>query len=215
MRDRLIISKPHVVIVEGTDEERFFGEFFLRNSIENIQIINSKGVQNIRTTFQQICLTPQFISHDIQSLSIIRDADSDPQSSVESISTIFSNSGIRGNIVHNSFTICSYPNSSTTVFCGFFIVPGNERPGTLETLFLEFIRSQENCNCIESFFSCLENSKFDIPSNKDKSFVQTYVSVHPVGVRLIGEAAQAGVWEFEHQAFSEVLQFLMMQSRLE
>jgi hypothetical protein len=62
--------------------------------------------------------------------------------------------------------------------------------------------------CMEQYFQCLKQKNLPLPGNISKAKVQVFLaSRHKAGLRL-GEAAQAGYWPWEAEAFGEVKDFL-------
>jgi len=61
---------------------------------------------------------------------------------------------------------------------------------------------------VEQYFECLQQEELPLPDNISKAKVQVFLASRcKAGLRL-GEAAQAGYWPWDDQAFRQVRDFL-------
>ena len=64
-------------------------------------------------------------------------------------------------------------------------------------------------HCVERYLTCLEERRAMSSRNRDKSFAHAYLASRRDPVARVGEAAQQGVWDFDHQAFAAISNFLL------
>jgi hypothetical protein len=79
------IKEPNILIVEGHDEERFFGMLIKELNLHSIQIINAEGVNKIRSVIDAISSSEHF--NEVISLGIERDSNGNPDDAFKSICT--------------------------------------------------------------------------------------------------------------------------------
>lgn len=69
------ILKPKILVVEGREDESFFGAFIKHLALENIQIIPIGGKEQLRSNLKALTLSPHF--HEVLFLCVVRDANSE------------------------------------------------------------------------------------------------------------------------------------------
>jgi hypothetical protein len=88
------------------------------------------------------------------------------------------------------------------------ILPDDSSPGTLETLCLRAIGSDRVLPCIEDFLRCAEQQAAATIRERDKAGVQSFLATRPRVGLLVGQAAAAGYWAWEHPCYEQVKRFL-------
>lgn len=198
--DNLSIKSDKILFVEGQDEVNFFEKFLKKHDIENIQIIQTEGKSKFKSIFNTICRLPGF--EKIQSFAVIQDADKDACNRFQSICDHLRKNGFKTPDKVASFTTQGKP------CIGIFIIPGENKPGMLETLCLSTINTNIS-DCIDQFMDCVQqyNSNTQI-KNKDKARCRAYLSTLKEDSKDLGVAAQKGYWNFKSEKFSLLLSFL-------
>ncbi|MDP8240766.1 MAG: hypothetical protein P9X24_16890 [Candidatus Hatepunaea meridiana] len=200
------ITEPHLLIVEGKDEENFFNALLKESNISGIQILSIGGKEKIHKNLSMLSVSPGF--PDIVSIGIVRDADTDPQSAFRSVCTAIENAGL------------SKPakpmqpvgqNPSVTVM----ILPDENSTGMLENVCLKSVENNPEYSCIEDFFNCLTEKGVTIPDDKPKAEVLAYLASNPekaakFRIGLLGIAAQKGYWPWENRVFNPLKNFLKL-----
>jgi len=207
MIPRIEITKRKLLIVEGRDEENFFNALFRDHLCrDDVQVLPIGGKTRIHDNLQALILDPRF--SDVEALIVVRDADvgapgSDTpafRSAWESVCLALRNAAIPVPTAHATF-------STETPRTGVFIMPDGHSDGMLESLCLAAVRNQPEYACVVGYFECL--AKHDVrPGHLDKARAHAFLSSRPEPDRRVGEAAQAGYWPWESQAFSQLIEFL-------
>ena len=80
----------------------------------------------------------------------------------------------------------------------------------LETLCIKSIEKTPQYECVLEMFQCLENKKEikDLPKNPWKAHVHAFLSTMKEPDKRLGEAARAGYWFLDHQAFDTLKNLL-------
>jgi len=89
------------------------------------------------------------------------------------------------------------------------ILPNASTPGMLETLCLESVATDPTIHCVEQYFDCLQKQGITLPSNITKARAHAFLSSKPKPDLLVGQAANAGYFPLNHQAFDHVKKFLL------
>ena len=78
----------------------------------------------------------------------------------------------------------------------------------LETVLSRSLEGEGTSRCIDDFFRCVEKLPGRAIDMPDKSRAFAYLATKPKAHHSVGVAAKAGVWDFDHAAFSGVKDFL-------
>jgi hypothetical protein len=90
---------------------------------------------------------------------------------------------------------------------GVFILPDCQNSGMLEDLCLASVTADLAMPCVDDFIRCVENRGRQ-PNNIAKARVHAWLASHIVPDKRLGEAALAGYWDWDSQAFGPLKQFL-------
>jgi uncharacterized protein DUF3226 len=90
-----------------------------------------------------------------------------------------------------------------------FILPDNQKPGMLEDLCFESTDAPD-INCITEYFECvaLQTGRVQVPRNVSKSCVHAWLATQAEPDNQLGQAAQAGYWNWNNPAFDLIKQFV-------
>ena len=149
------------------------------------------------------------------SVGIVRDADESAQSAFDSVI---------GSLRRVNLPTPDAPNTPTDrdgLRVSVLILPPDREQGELENVCLNSIESTADLQCVETYFDCLSKVEPLISANHlAKARLHSYLAAGPVyatqrsesarrrpGLRL-GEAAEAGVWDWSSPAFDRVVEFL-------
>jgi hypothetical protein len=88
------------------------------------------------------------------------------------------------------------------------ILPDAVTPGMLESLCLAAVENDPAMQCVDAYFNCLKQQMAVSPRNLTKSPLHAFLSSRPKSDLLVGEAASAGYFPWNHPAFDQVKQFL-------
>lgn len=187
------ITKAKLLLVEGKDETIFFQAFLKKSDLlEEIQIIEVGGTGNFKTELQALINRTGF-SDNVESIAIIRDADTNFDSAFQSICSVLSNNNLCHPLTANTFI------DEGDIKIGVFIMPGNSEDGTmLEDLCLKTQSENPIMNCIDQFFQCIEPKVTEFPRNIAKAKAQVFLAAMPKIVSSVGIGAQKNYWNLEH-----------------
>jgi len=207
MSRKVEIDAPKLLIVEGRDEELFFGAL-LRDHLgrDDVQVLPIGGKTLLRDNLQALIRDPRF--SEVEAIGVIRDADVTPPGSDvpaaerawESVSSALRDAAIPVPAGHAAF-------STGSPRAGIFIVPDGRNDGMLESLCLAAVGEQPEYSCVDDYFDCLATHAIR-PNNVDKARVHAYLASRIEPDRRLGEAAQAGYWPWESTAFAPLVKFV-------
>jgi hypothetical protein len=131
-----------VLIVEGHDEVALVNELCTLHHLTNIKVMNAKGTDSIDSVFQQ-SLKAAIAGTSITHIAILCDAEEDPVACKKSLEQC------RTQIVQSPSPHISYE---------YLILPNEQSAGSLETLLLDLIPSDDGLlSCAQGFIECLDN----------------------------------------------------------
>ena len=188
------------LLVEGNDQRNFFEAFIAHLSLADIQIQNFGGVNELRAFLLALVNAPGF-RDIVQSVGIVRDAETSAQDALQSVRSSLDNAGLS---VPNRPGDRTGSNPAATVL----ILPGNSRPGMLETLLNETLVNTPEEACINAFFNCVEAIPAVSINNLDKARAYAYLTTKPNPHHSVGMAAKQSYWDLNHPVFNRVRQFL-------
>lgn len=203
---RIEIKEPKQLLVEGKDQQNFFEAFVQHLSLPHIQIQDFKGVTQFRDILLGIVSSTEFDS--ITSLGIVRDAEQSARSAFQSVRDSIIN--INNNVENVNLPVPTKTGerkSGNPDVC-VLILPDENSPGMLETLLCRTFEGSEVDRCIDDFFACAEASSNVSINNLDKARAFAFLTTTPDPRHSVGVAAKRGVWDFGHQAFEGVRDFL-------
>ena len=187
------------LLIEGNDQRNFFEAFIEHLSLENIQIQNFGGVNELRNFLPAFVNMPNF--QIVQSFGIVRDAETSAGSAFQSVQSSLRNAELS---VPDSPAKRTGISPAVTVL----ILPGDGRSGMLETLLCESFADTSVDRCIDDFFTCVENLPDVSIKNPDKARAHAYLTTKPDPHFSVGVAAKNDYWDLDHDVFRNVRDFL-------
>jgi hypothetical protein len=201
------ILKSKLLIVEGRDEEVFFGAALKDHlGLADIQILPIGGKTKLTQNLLGLVNDVDFLT--VQSLAILRDADltapgattpSAAQAS-QSVCGSLRHVGLPCPVAHGQFAV-GPPR------VGIFIVPNGVDDGMLETLCLLSVASLPEFPCVDGYLQCLQGHGV-IPNNLHKARAHAWLASRLEPDKRVGKAAQAGYWPWDSDAFQDLWSFL-------
>ena len=185
------IALPKQLVVEGFDALRFFNALLRAQGYPDIQVQNFGGNSQLHDALDTLTKLDGFSG--VTSLAVIRDAERDPDAAFQSICTALGRARLAFPAGAGKFV-------SGKPRIGVFILPDKDSPGMLESLCLRAVSADPTIVCVDELMACLARVKMT-STNPTKARLQAYLAAQPrPGLRL-GEAAEAGVWPWDHPAF--------------
>lgn len=194
------VVKDSLLIVEGTNDRRFVGAFLKWLGIANIQMVAVGGTPGFRPFLTNTLINaPNF--RRLRSLGIVRDADESTASAFQSICDSLKDA---------SLPIPSKPYMQTQLqqfTVSVAILPDGEGCGELEDLCLHSLHDQPAIECIEQYINCLTKVGMAL-KEPSKSKVHAFLAGGEKPELRLGEASEAGTWDWNSSTFSQLAEFL-------
>ena len=187
------------LLVEGRDEELFFGALLRELGINDVQIQNCRGKDNLSIVLLEIAQDPDI--HLINSIGIVRDADLSANGAFQSVQSALrlANLPVPARMLQST---AGNPNISV------FIMPDNASNGALEQLCLSALVSDPVMPCVEDFLECVNDRVTGPPRDQQKARIHAFLASREDPELRLGEAAQRGYIPWGHSAFTPLAQFL-------
>jgi len=193
------IHKPNLLVVEGREDELFIEAFVRHLGLQDIQILPIGGKEQLRANLKALILSPGFA--EVIGLGLMRDANTNPQAAFQSICSALH----AVNLPIPKRPLMSTGDSPRVTV---MILPEDGMPGMLEDLCLKAVSQDPAMPCVVQYFHCLQQQGLSLPQNFSKAKVQAFLASRPEAGKRLGEAAQAGYWPLDDQAFEQVKIFL-------
>jgi hypothetical protein len=203
-KDTLEIKKPNLLVVEGDEESYFFQAFIRRIGVSNIQIMPIGGKTKLRKNLKALIRTPKF--SEVISLGIERDADDNPRAAFQSVCDA---------LRYVNLPVPRKPLDPTgnqprvTVL----IIPSVNSCGMLEDICFQALAEDPAMSCIEQYFQCLRQNGLSLPNNMAKAKIHAFLASRPEPGKRLGEAAEAGYFPWDAEAFNPLRDFIQFISR--
>lgn len=196
------ITKTKLLLVEGKDEVNFFQALLRKkNKFNEVQIIEVGGKEKFKQELPAVLLMRGF-TENVNSIAIVRDADTDYQAAFQSAKALVEKHGLVSPNTPGTFKI------SEEMKTGIYIMPGDSENGMLEDLCLRTQIDHPLMQCVETFFQCVAGKEVAQPKNLAKAKSLAFLSVMPEISNSVGLAAQKGYWELDHDALTTLNQFI-------
>jgi len=201
------ITKERVLLVEGKEEKRFLEVVFQKKNINNIQVIPIEGKTKISSKLAWLA-ADKWKKTIAKGLGIILDADKNPSGTENSIKYHLEKNGftvpeeaLKGKKVENITVV-------------YTVLPSTTEEGMLETLCLKSVDDELVMDCVKDLFVCVKEkvSEKDYPENEWKAKVHAYLATKRFPDKRLGEAAEAGYWPLESEAFKDIMKLLEVLS---
>ena len=193
------VNRPKQLFVEGQEEVLFLGAFLRALGINDVQIQNCRGKDNLGPILLEIADGPDF--QLVNSIGIVRDADNSYTGALQSVQSALRSAGI------------TIPEQSAipapeTLRVSVFIMPDNSSTGALEQLCLSALANDPAMPCVEEFLTCVNSQLTDPPKDQQKARVHAFLASRQDPELRLGEAAQRGYIPLDDPAFTDLAQFL-------
>lgn len=193
-------SKPKLLLVEGRDEELVLSALLRHLEIYDVQVQGYGGKTRLRYFLTTVTNEPNF--DQIQSIGIVRDADDNARSALQSVQSSLRNVGLPA---PQTFLVPADGTPKVAVF----IMPDNANPGALEDLCLAALSDDPAMACVADFVRCLQDVAVTPPVAVAKARIHAFLSSRPDPDLRLGEAAQReGYLPWNNPAFDQLADFL-------
>jgi hypothetical protein len=195
------LTEPVLLIGEGSGEKEFFTDLLTEMGITCVQVEDYAGKNKLAAYLKGLQIRTGF--DQLQRLVITRDADNDAAGAAASIQSAITAAGLPAALTVRSM-----------------VLPGDDKQGALESLWLESLKGAPYEECVERFFECLREKGWE-PSQffakKDKALTQVWLATkNPSNVAFHRASAYGrrskypgDKWvDFDHPAFTPLKAFL-------
>ncbi len=186
------LTQPKLVLVEGTDELYFFEAIRDFLGFNDIEVRSFGGVNNLRGTLEALRGIEGF--QNVVRLGIVRDAEGDGASALQSVQDALRDSGFS---VPAAALERAGQNPAVTVL----INPHGKPNGRFDDVCSESVQGTPVMGCVEEYLRCLRGLGLGIPAREWKTRVHAYVAAQEQPV-LLGVAAKRGYFPLGHAAFA-------------
>lgn len=207
------IKKQYLIVCEGRDAQEFLINYLNSEALnfnphfsEYIQVIDFGGNDNLTHFLELLRNMANF--DNVKFLLIIRDAETNFESAIQSIQKSLESNGL--SVPKSPFM---WENGTPKI--GFLLFPNcnaESANGTLEDLCLSILsnaKAPELKQEIVYFMDTLKEKYHFKFSRPFKTKLHTYFSIHDDYVSLkIGEAAKAGAFDWNHEKLAPFKKFL-------
>ena len=203
------ITKEALLLVEGKDELNFFETLCKHLAFSpQPEIRHFGGVDQFRGFLEVLLDASGF--QDVKSIGIIRDAEENAAAALQSVQSSLNNAAASKNNV--DLAVPTGPErlvSDGQRAVGVLILPGQGRPGMLETLLCDTLPGKPENACVDAFFKCVKESRQGWTAKRpDKARAQVFITTQPEPHVSVGVAAQKKYWDLNHEALEPVRAFL-------
>lgn len=193
--DKFKVEKEKIIIVEGIDEKNVIQWYLDSIHRDDVQLLPIGGKTQLSNNLSLLRKAPKF--ETIQSIAILRDADRNPAVAFQSVKDSLTQNGF---IPPN--TQLQFSNGNPRVLV--FVLPGETINGALEDILLKSEENNPIIHCVNEYFNCLKMHQ-QLPDDIGKAKIHTLLaSKHEDPAKRVGEAAQAGWWNWDHEAFQDL-----------
>ncbi|MDY6806907.1 MAG: DUF3226 domain-containing protein [Cyanobacteriota bacterium] len=196
------LDRKILLIGEGLDEVRFFKSLLKNLEISDVLVESYQGKDNLGNYLNTLKDRTYDFS-ELTSIGITRDADNlPPKSAFDSICSRLLKVGLP---VPNKIGEKTFVTPSVNIF----IFPNNRDSGMLEDLCLESVKDDGAMSCVEQYLECVKNNANREPDNLAKAKLHAWLASKEKPDKRLGEAAEAGYWDWESAAFDGLKEFIL------
>jgi hypothetical protein len=198
----LEVRAPVVFAVEGIELAHFLAHFLTHLGVTgDIDIWNLGSKEQVRKQLALLARQSGFMEK-ARSLGVVRDADQDPKGAFRSV---------QGALERAELPVPKKPLqlAGDELRVMVMILPGQGKTGTLEDLCLASVKDDKAMACVKAYFDCLKSEAIPIPTNLSKAKVRVLLASKKKSWKRLGEAAQAKVWPWDSEVFSELRAFAL------
>ena len=201
-------TAAHLLLVEGKDEEQFFSallESDLPGTASDCQVL-ALGKDRFRPRLLGLAI--HIRGSSVKSIGVVRDADEHAGRALQSVCDALAGAGFAKPAAHSEIV-------GTNPRIGVFVMPDGQNPGALEAHCRRSVETRRAGSCVTEYLDCLKDREgWGVTAERntaqrDKAFVHAYLASRQDPVARTGEGAKQGVWDFRHEAFRPVTEFLL------
>jgi hypothetical protein len=196
------IQKPYLLLVEGRDEKLFFTALTENLGLFDVEIREVGGKYQFARKLKDITLQSGFA--EVLSIGIVRDVDDGIKSTFDSICSALDSRALPK---PESVFVPSQTQPRVMIL---LMPPNNEGTGRmLEDLCLAAMVDDPAMKCVDEYLGCLAGQETKLKENViAKARIHTFLASREEPDKRLGEAAQAGYWNWDSPVFDTLKDFL-------
>ena len=178
------IENKRLLIVEGKDERGFFGALLREmDLVQDIQVMDIGGKTMLPGSLEHLVSQDGF--DDVVFLGIVRDANTNPKGTFDSICGALR----KANLPCPEKPMKITGEKPSIITC---VLPAPDRNGELEDLCLEAVAEDPAMECVDDYFSCLKEKEAPFPKDTElsKAKVRVFLASRDEPDKRLGEAAR-------------------------
>jgi hypothetical protein len=214
MADSAPITQAKVLLVEGKNEEQFFGAFFQHIGINDVQIRQIFGKDQLAANLRLFMNEAGYPA--VTAFAIIRDADSSSDDTFKSVIDTLKSLDLPFPKRNEEFA------NKARKKVGVYIMPDGKNPGMLEHLCLMTVKDHPVMQHVNTLFAAfsrdlvkrestdgpMQPDKNYYPKNEAKAKVQAFLSGMYKTVHTAGLGAREKYWNFDNACLANLKKFL-------
>lgn len=200
------LTQRKQLLVEGQDPVYFFRALLKHLNITDVQIQNYGGIKDLRVFLKTLSITPDFATL-VTSVGIVRDAETNAASAFQSVRDAIKAANLpqpKQPIIPTEAS----PQVSILILPDATVVADDKNPQMLENLCLRTVENDPVMECIEQYFTCVEQRLGILPKNIPKARLQAFLASRLEPGLLLGQAASKGYWIWDSPAMDIVKEFI-------
>ena len=200
------ISAARQVLVEGIDETYLFQALGNHISMEakDIQFQPYGGKSRLRDFLETLTALSDF--SQVYSLAVVADADDSRRSAADRIRGALQNAGLSAPDEPLRLSADGQP------YTAWLVIPHDSPGRALEDVCLDSVQEDPALACVDEFMECVMRVCSNPPkeNEKSKSKIRAFLSSRERPDLLLGQAARAGIWNFDAPAFDPLKKLLRL-----
>ena len=197
------VTSDALLVVEGSDDA-WFCNAFLRRGLQQaeVQIAEVGGTPKLRPFITGTLKAAENLPN-LRRLGIVTDADNNATAAFQRVRNALADAGFPAprRVWETA--------QSGNLIVSIAVLPDGSATGDLEGLCLRSIAGDPLTDCVDEYIACAKAAGREIAdSNKARLHAYLAAAGSQPGLRL-GEAAEAGVWNWQSLAFAQIRQFLL------
>lgn len=201
-----VLSVRATVICEGVNDAEVIRRLAERENIGGVDLLHMRGdAGRLAETLSVVASRRDFNS--LPALAVVLDAGRKPSDALSAASAKLRNVVSLGKSPLAPDKVRKINRNGRPFRVGVFIMPGGGRNGALEELVLPAARS-DLMDCVRAFRKCARAAGNSAVEKESKKTAQALLSALPRHCINLADAAEKGMIDFNHGAFSGLKKFI-------
>lgn len=200
------IRAARQVLVEGTDETYLFQALgnHISMAARGIQFQSYGGKPKLRDFLETLTALADF--SQVYSLAVVADADDNRRSAADRIRGALQNAGLSAPDEPLQLSDDGQP------YTAWLVIPHDSPGQALEDVCLDSVQEDPALACVDAFMDCVMRVCSNPPkeNEKSKSKIRAFLASRERPDLLLGQAARAGIWNFDAPAFDPLKKLLRL-----